>query len=105
MFSIFDRLRRQHSPPPGEAVDEPIASVVIATQPLVVGDPPDKVAYARYRIGAIERHLEHNTDVSPLRRGEFRQEILGLLGDPQVAPFISAEEEHDALVLAGVRAA
>jgi hypothetical protein len=90
--------------PPEPPPAPPPATVTITTAPLVLGPVPDYVSYARYRIGAIKRHLEQN-EVTDKWRMEVRAEILTILGKLHAEYSITPEEEHDALVLAGVRGA
>lgn len=89
---------RRKTPP------EPTVDLVANAEPLVVGDPVDRIAYARYRLDAIERHiLHHGSAISYERMGEFRSETFSLLHTLRIAKAISTDEEDAALSLVGVK--
>lgn len=81
----------------------PIVPVVeITAQPLVIGDGQDPVKYARYRLDAIARHIEHNATLKPTFMAEARQETFDLLGALHKAGVATAEEEAAALKRVGI---
>jgi hypothetical protein len=94
---------RQPAPPPPPAPPEPlVATVAMTAQPLVVGRWQDPVAYARYRLDAIRRHIAQHAELAPGRMDEFRVETFNLVHALHVAKVITPDEEAAALTRVGI---
>ena len=90
---MWNPFRR--SPPPAPKVE-------LVAQPLVVGSGQDPVAYARYRLDAIKRHMELHPDLPDDRRAEFRVETFSLVHALHQAKAMTPEDEAAAMKRVGI---
>jgi hypothetical protein len=92
MFGLFKK-KAPPAPPKAEMV----------AHPMVIGAGQDLVGYARYRLGAIARHIAtHDVDVTERFMDEAKTETFNLIHSLRLRDGITPAEETAALALVGL---